>query len=101
VQTEADGLECKRVEYRAAKDYLLIEVKSADRTGGRTMTAVLDLDGDGVFERGVGEIPVRRGSGTTYRLVDWPFVDPNPTAVSVIKVTSDLGGVCTRAVTIF
>jgi hypothetical protein len=101
VLTEADGLECKKAEYKDSKDWLLIEVKSTDKTGRRTMTAIVDLDGDGVFESGVGEIPLRRGSDTTYRLVIWPFVDPNPTAVSVIKVTSDLGGVCTRAVTIF
>jgi hypothetical protein len=98
--TSSDSLTCKKVEYKREKDRFSIEVRTTDTTGARTMTAVMDVDGNGTFERDLGVIPIKRGSTVTYKRDYRPFADPNPNASSVVRLTSDGGGVCTRNVKI-
>jgi len=71
-----------------------------DPTGGRLMSAVMDVDGDGLFETDIGVALAVQGSLDTYQRTDDPFAGPTPGAASVVRVTSDLGGVCSRSVTI-
>jgi hypothetical protein len=100
VLTTGDNLRCLETVYKVERDELLFEVKSSDKTGGRILTAVMDVDGDGVFDREIGEVPVKSESSDAYQFRGLSFADPNPTAASVIRVTSDLGGICNTNVKI-
>ena len=92
--TAGDTLICKEAVYKAKNDEFAIEVKTSDKSGGRTMSASMDVDGDGSFERGLGTMLFNTDGEDTYLGEITALVDPNPTAASVIRVTSDLGGVC-------
>jgi beta-lactam-binding protein with PASTA domain len=98
--TTADLLNCKEAVYKWEDREFLIEVKSSDRTGSRILNAVMDMDGDGVFELNLGVIPLNRGDADLYQFRSSSFVDPSPSASSMIRVTSDLGGVCNSNVKI-
>ncbi len=95
---EADDLQCRMAEYRVERDRLTIEVRTSDRSGERIMNAEIDIDGDGTYEV-IGEIAKQRRISSTYRYVD-RSLQYQPTAASLIRVTSDVGGVCTRTVKI-
>jgi hypothetical protein len=53
-----------------------------------------------VFELNLGVIPLNRGDADLYQFRSSSFVDPSPSASSMIRVTSDLGGVCNSNVKI-
>lgn len=97
---ESDNLQCTKAEYKVEKDRLRVEVKSSDKTGERILTAVIDVDGDGVYERSLGVIPIRSGKLNSCKRDENGFADPNSTPLSRVRVTSDLGGVCSRKVKI-
>ncbi len=89
-----DTLTCKEAAYKAETDEFEVEVKSTDESGGRTMNARMDVDGDGSFERSLGTMVFNSDGDDTYLGQITAFADPNPAAASVIRVSSDLGGVC-------
>jgi len=60
----------------------------------------MDIDGNGSFERGLGTMVFNQEDEDTYLSSVTAFAGPNPTAVSVIRIMSDLGGVCEIAVKI-
>ncbi len=98
-----DVLNCNKTVYKAEKDELIVEV-TTDTLGVapnfRTMTAEIDDDGNGTFDRTLGDVPIKDAAGGKYKANFKPMPNPDPTAASVVKVTSDLGGSCVRNVNI-
>ena len=52
VLTTSDTLTCKEAEYNDEKDEFMIEVKTSDKSGGRTMSASMDV-GEKILKRNV------------------------------------------------
>jgi len=85
-------------EYKAQPDRLRIDVVSSDTSGNRVITVTMDQTGNGTFDRALGTASWL--SGGRYRLNIQPFPNPNPTANSRLRITSDLGASIELDVTI-
>jgi hypothetical protein len=94
----ADTFTDVKAEYKTGPDRLRVDVVSSDTSGNRVMTVVMDQTGDGTFERNLGTASWLNGG--RYRLNIQPFPNPNPTAASRVRITSDLGGTITVPVII-
>jgi len=99
VPANTDTLFCNRAVYNRGPDRLTVEVESSDASGALTMTATMDLDGNGSFETALGTIPNQNAN--IYRRIYNNFsttFGSRPTATSQIRVNSSLGGQCTSFV---
>ena len=104
IPATTDTLFCNRARYQRGPDRMTIEVESSDNTGALTMTAVMDVAGDG-FNGGddvaLNAQPFTAQTLTVYRQVTNGFsvtYSVTPTSTSQVRVTSSLGGQCTSFV---
>jgi hypothetical protein len=105
IPATTDTLFCNRARYQSGPDRMTIEVESSDNSGALTMTAVMDVAGNG-FGGGddvaLNAVPFTpQPNGSVYRQVTNGFSGTygvTPTSTSQVRVTSSLGGQCTSFV---
>jgi len=91
-----DTPQFRRVLYRSRQDHLRLVVRTNSRARDLAMTAEMDQDGDGIFETPLGEMS--KVSRRLFRMNLRSFSTEyglTPTADTVVRVTSSLGGVVT------
>jgi len=104
IPATTDTLFCNRARYQRGPDRMTIEVESTDNSGALTMTAVMDVDGDGFGDADDVALNAQSFTAqtlTVYRQLTNSFsgtYSVTPTSTSQIRVTSSLGGQCTSFV---
>lgn len=104
IPATTDTLFCNRAAYRSGPDRMTIEVESSDNSGALTMTAVMDVAGDGfggADDVALNAQPFTAQTLSVYRQVTNNFSGTygvTPMSTSQVRVTSSLGGQCTSFV---
>jgi hypothetical protein len=105
IPATTDTLFCNRARYQRGPDRMTIEVESSDNSGTLTMTAVMDVAGNGFG--GGDDVALNAQPFTAQTLTDYrqltndfsvEYGGVTPTSTSQVRVTSSLGGQCTSFV---
>lgn len=92
--TVADNLGIRRLFYDGERDLLMAEVRSDSRSESLTMDALMDRDGDGIYETDLGGLKrTSRGMFTLYYGNFTAEFGYDPIPVSVIRILSSQGGI--------